>query len=67
MFGAAIRPALTAYPPAQARPAITKTVIDDQAAAVQGQANDFIKNQPAAALGIAAGLGFLVGLISSRK
>ncbi|PTX57070.1 ElaB/YqjD/DUF883 family membrane-anchored ribosome-binding protein [Litoreibacter ponti] len=39
----------------------------DQAAALQGQANDFIKNQPAAALGIAAGLGFLVGLMSSRK
>ena len=39
----------------------------DQAAALQGQANDFVKNQPAAALGIAAGLGFLVGFMSSRK
>lgn len=42
-------------------------VVADHAAAAQDQANDFIKNQPAAALGIAAGLGFLVGFISSRK
>ncbi len=34
---------------------------------LQGQANDFIKNQPATALGIAAGIGFLVGFMGSRK
>jgi ElaB/YqjD/DUF883 family membrane-anchored ribosome-binding protein len=39
----------------------------EQTAALQNQANDFIKSQPAAALGIAAGLGFLVGFMSSRK
>ncbi|MFL4471770.1 YqjD family protein [Tateyamaria armeniaca] len=31
------------------------------------QANDFITRQPATALGIAAGVGFLVGMISARK
>lgn len=34
---------------------------------LQGQADTFIKNQPAAALGIAAGVGFLVGFLGSRK
>ena len=34
---------------------------------LQGQANDFVKNQPAVALGVAAGLGFLVGFLGSRK
>ncbi|MGC1495677.1 MAG: DUF883 domain-containing protein [Sulfitobacter sp.] len=38
-----------------------------QAAQLQGQANDFVRDQPAAALGIAAGLGFLVGMLSTRK
>ena len=38
-----------------------------QAAELQGQANDFIRNQPATALGIAAGLGFLVGFMGSRR
>lgn len=38
-----------------------------QAMELQGQANDFIKNQPATALGIAAGIGFLVGFMGSRK
>ena len=41
--------------------------VSDQAAALQGQANDFVKHQPAAALGIAAGLGFLVGFMGNRK
>lgn len=31
------------------------------------QANDFVTRQPAAALGIAAGVGFLVGMITARR
>lgn len=38
-----------------------------QAMEIQGQANDFIKNQPATALGIVAGVGFLVGYMTARK
>lgn len=38
-----------------------------QAMELQGQANDFIKNQPVTALGIAAGIGFLIGFMGSRK
>ncbi|MBT0956155.1 DUF883 family protein [Alphaproteobacteria bacterium KMM 3653] len=38
-----------------------------QAMELQGQANDFVKNQPATALGIAAGVGFLVGFLTMRK
>ncbi|SPH19578.1 hypothetical protein ASD8599_00312 [Ascidiaceihabitans donghaensis] len=38
-----------------------------QAMELQGQANDFIRKQPATALGVAAGVGFLVGLLSTRK
>ncbi|MBB5723981.1 ElaB/YqjD/DUF883 family membrane-anchored ribosome-binding protein [Loktanella ponticola] len=34
---------------------------------LQDQANDFVQKQPATALGIAAGLGFLVGFLGSRK
>lgn len=34
---------------------------------VQEQANDFVKAQPATALGIAAGLGFLVGMLNARR
>lgn len=33
----------------------------------QKQAEDFIRTQPATALGLAAGIGFLVGLITSRR
>lgn len=38
-----------------------------QALELQDRTNDFIRNQPATALGVAAGLGFLVGFMSSRK
>ena len=38
-----------------------------QAMELQDQANDFIQKQPATALGIAAGIGFLVGFMGSRK
>jgi len=33
----------------------------------QDAAEDFVREQPATALGIAAGLGFLVGLIATRR
>ncbi|WP_333685335.1 DUF883 family protein [Pontibaca methylaminivorans] len=34
---------------------------------LEHQASDFVAQQPAMALGIAAGLGFLVGLMTSRR
>jgi ElaB/YqjD/DUF883 family membrane-anchored ribosome-binding protein len=34
---------------------------------VSDEANEFIRARPATALGIAAGLGFLVGMLGSRK
>ena len=34
---------------------------------LQGQASDFIREQPAMALGIAAGVGFLLGTLGNRK
>jgi ElaB/YqjD/DUF883 family membrane-anchored ribosome-binding protein len=39
----------------------------DQAEDMHAQANAYIREQPATALGIAAGLGFLVGLLISRR
>lgn len=47
---------------AQAAQAVT-----DRAKEVHEQANDFVKSQPATALGIAAGLGFLVGMLNARR
>ena len=44
--------------------------IDDakvQAQKLGAEANDFITRQPATALGIAAGIGFLVGMLGARK
>ncbi len=38
-----------------------------QAEHLHAQANDFVVRQPATALGIAAGVGFLVGLMTARK
>lgn len=34
---------------------------------LQDQANSFVRTQPATALGIAAGFGFLVGFLATRK
>jgi ElaB/YqjD/DUF883 family membrane-anchored ribosome-binding protein len=45
----------------------TADLLGSHARDVQGQANDFVKSQPATALGIAAGVGFLVGLMSTRR
>lgn len=39
----------------------------EQLDSLQTQANDYIKTQPATAIGIAAGLGFLVGLVMTRR
>lgn len=33
----------------------------------QKQAEDFVRTQPAAAIGIAAGIGFLIGIVSARR
>lgn len=49
------------------RAAAQAEVAKDQAAELQSQAHDFIRNQPATALGIAAGIGFLIGFMGSRK
>ncbi len=34
---------------------------------LQSNANDFIRTQPATAIGMAAGLGFLVGMLMTRR
>ncbi|NNK15922.1 MAG: DUF883 family protein [Sulfitobacter sp.] len=39
----------------------------EKALEAQLHAEDFVRTQPAAALGLAAGLGFLVGIITSRR
>ncbi len=39
----------------------------DKALEAQDTAEEFIRTQPATAVGIAAGVGFLVGLIASRR
>ncbi len=38
-----------------------------QAQKLGAEANDFVVRQPAMALGIAAGIGFLVGMLGARK
>jgi ElaB/YqjD/DUF883 family membrane-anchored ribosome-binding protein len=39
----------------------------ETAADAQLQAEEFVRTQPATALGIAAGLGFLVGMFTARR
>jgi len=51
----------------QARAASAAEAASDQAAQLQSQANHFVKNQPATAMGVAAGIGFLIGFMSGRK
>lgn len=46
----------------QARSAGEEKLLESQA-----QAEDFIRKQPATALGIAAGVGFLIGLVTARR
>ncbi len=38
-----------------------------KATEAQLQAEDFVRTQPATSIGLAAGLGFLVGMIASRR
>lgn len=38
-----------------------------QAQKIGAEANDFVARQPATALGIAAGIGFLIGMLGARK
>jgi ElaB/YqjD/DUF883 family membrane-anchored ribosome-binding protein len=54
--------------------ASAKRAVDDlaetgreKALETQLQAEEFIRTQPATALGIAAGIGFLVGLVTARR
>ena len=42
-------------------------VVTHQAREAQAYATDMVRSQPATALGIAAGLGFLIGMLNSRK
>jgi ElaB/YqjD/DUF883 family membrane-anchored ribosome-binding protein len=42
-------------------------VAKEKALHLHDQAHDFARNQPATALGIAAGLGFLIGMMMTRK
>ncbi len=39
----------------------------DRAEASLGQAEDFVRTQPATAMGIAAGVGFLVGMLTTAR
>ncbi len=39
----------------------------EKAIEAQKSAEDFVRTQPATALGIAAGVGFLIGLIATRR
>jgi ElaB/YqjD/DUF883 family membrane-anchored ribosome-binding protein len=39
----------------------------DQAGLLQDQANDFVRTQPATAVGMAAAVGFVIGMLMSRK
>ncbi|MFV2053514.1 DUF883 family protein [Aliiroseovarius sp. YM-037] len=39
----------------------------DQAVHMTNQADEFVTKNPAAAMGIAAGVGFLVGMMATRK
>ncbi len=51
----------------KARASAAADTASAQFSQAQAQANDFVKTQPATALGIAAGFGFLVGFMSGRK
>ena len=52
---------------AQARADELTTAGLNKARETQEQAEDFVRTQPGAAVGIAAGVGFLVGLITARR
>ncbi|NNE53481.1 MAG: DUF883 domain-containing protein [Sulfitobacter sp.] len=58
---------------AEAKSKAKKTVEDiaetgkEKALETQLQAEEFVRTQPATALGIAAGIGFLIGLVTARR
>ncbi|KIN74162.1 DUF883 family protein [Sulfitobacter guttiformis] len=52
---------------AQAKASELKSAGQEKALEAQLHAEDFVRNQPAASLGIAAGLGFLIGMITARR
>ena len=52
---------------AQAKGAQGVAQVRNQAEDLHNQANEFVAKQPATALAIAAGAGFLLGFMSSRK
>lgn len=43
------------------------TAAKDKAIEAQLHAEEFVRTQPATSLGLAAGLGFLVGMITARR
>ncbi|UWR26643.1 DUF883 C-terminal domain-containing protein [Sulfitobacter sp. S223] len=57
----------------EAKKAAAKTAEDlhsagrDKILEAQLQAEDFVQKQPATSLGLAAGLGFLVGILTARR
>jgi len=52
---------------AQDRAESLKSAASDKALEAQLHTEEFVKTQPATALGLAAGLGFLVGLVTARR
>ncbi|MBM7066862.1 YqjD family protein [Actibacterium sp. 188UL27-1] len=45
----------------------TAEMVANEAERLAAQTNDVIRQKPAMAVGIAAGVGFLIGLLSSRR
>jgi len=52
---------------AKAKAAEVRAASRETAADAQLQAEEFVRTQPATALGLAAGLGFLVGMFTARR
>ncbi|WP_298858583.1 DUF883 domain-containing protein [uncultured Sulfitobacter sp.] len=52
---------------AQAKAAELKAAGQDKVVEAQLHAEEFVRTQPATSLGLAAGLGFLVGMIAARR
>ena len=44
-----------------------RSTAQDAAAEAQMRAEEFVRSQPTTALGIAAGIGFLFGLVTARR
>ena len=52
---------------AQARASQLSSAGIEKTKEAQKQAEDFVRTQPGTAIGIAAGVGFLVGLLTARR